>query len=268
MSKPPAFQFYADNFLGGTADMSAEEVGVYIRMLCQQWTKGSLPDDDFRLVILTGGKKKSIQVVRQKFVKCVDGLLRNERMEQVREEQEAFRAKQAQNGALGGRPKKNPSLLSGIPLAYVSPNPNHNPTPNPEKALQSSPSDFILLSTEPPKPPEPEPPKKAERESLRLRLGGWFHRRESTAWSEKELKSFGKLKPFDEDLNLLEWFFALPMPKEVPFAQKQPIHNRRHDLITLLNNWPGEVDKAKRQKALTASIFEFDDLSKKVPIAS
>jgi len=29
--KPPAFQFYPDDFIGGTCDLSAKEVGAYIR---------------------------------------------------------------------------------------------------------------------------------------------------------------------------------------------------------------------------------------------
>jgi uncharacterized protein YdaU (DUF1376 family) len=36
MNKPPAFQFYADDFLGGTIDLTTEEVGAYIRLLCFQ----------------------------------------------------------------------------------------------------------------------------------------------------------------------------------------------------------------------------------------
>jgi uncharacterized protein YdaU (DUF1376 family) len=52
MSEPihrsPAFQFYADDFIAGTADMSAEEVGAFIRLLCHQWSKGSIPADEER----------------------------------------------------------------------------------------------------------------------------------------------------------------------------------------------------------------------------
>jgi hypothetical protein len=43
--KSPAFQFYANDFATGTADLSAEEVGIYIRLLCAQWDKGSIPGE-------------------------------------------------------------------------------------------------------------------------------------------------------------------------------------------------------------------------------
>jgi len=36
MSKPPAFQFYASDFLVDTIDLSNEELGAYVRLLCYQ----------------------------------------------------------------------------------------------------------------------------------------------------------------------------------------------------------------------------------------
>src|SRR6478752_824536 len=44
--KPPAFQFYADDFLGGTLTMTLEERGLYITLLCLQWSKGFVTEDD------------------------------------------------------------------------------------------------------------------------------------------------------------------------------------------------------------------------------
>ena len=43
--KAPAFQFYAADFLVGTSDMTNEEVGIYIRLLCHQWAKGFVLKD-------------------------------------------------------------------------------------------------------------------------------------------------------------------------------------------------------------------------------
>ncbi len=43
MAAPPAFQFYADDFVAGTVCFTAEEVGAYIRLLCFQWGNGSIP---------------------------------------------------------------------------------------------------------------------------------------------------------------------------------------------------------------------------------
>lgn len=125
-NKSPAFQFYAENFLNGTAEMSAEEVGAYIRLLCHQWHLGSLPDDDKKLMRLTGGKKAAIELVKKKFVKGDDGNLRNARLEVSRQQQQEYRERQNRNGRLGGRPKKetqpitqtkptdNPVVSSGL----------------------------------------------------------------------------------------------------------------------------------------------------------
>lgn len=96
-NKSPAFQFYAENFLGGTAEMTAEEVGVYIRLLCHQWHKNGLPNDDKKLIQLSGGKKKAIEEVRKKFKVSDDGLLRNERLELTRQQQDDYREKRRKN---------------------------------------------------------------------------------------------------------------------------------------------------------------------------
>ena len=95
---PPAFQFYADDFLSGTADMTAEEVGVYIRLLCHAWSKDGL-DDNERLALLAGQcQASSLAHAKTKF-SLVDGKLRNARQEKERAKQVEFRAKQAENGA-------------------------------------------------------------------------------------------------------------------------------------------------------------------------
>ena len=41
-NKSPAFLFYTQDFLVGTMDMTDEEVGQYVRLLCRQHTKGNI----------------------------------------------------------------------------------------------------------------------------------------------------------------------------------------------------------------------------------
>lgn len=93
-NKSPAFQFYVQDFLMGTLEFTAEQVGGYIRLLCHQWDKESLPDDDKKLIHLSGMRAKALVMVKAKFVKCDDGFLRNLRMEKVRQEQKDYRQKQ------------------------------------------------------------------------------------------------------------------------------------------------------------------------------
>jgi len=74
------------------------------------------------------------------------------------------------------------------------------------------------------------------------RIANMMHRKLSTHWSEKEFKQYRKLYKdhcFDDsdDLALLERYYA--------FERKRGEHGRhRRDLITLLNNWQGELDRA------------------------
>lgn len=93
-NKSPAFQFYVQDFLMGTLEFSAEEVGGYIRLLCHQWDKGGLPNDDKKLIQLSGLRTKTLPAVKQKFTAGTDGLLRNDRLEKVRAEQKEYRDKQ------------------------------------------------------------------------------------------------------------------------------------------------------------------------------
>lgn len=140
MKPSPAFQFYPQDFLVGTADLTSEEVGGYIRLLCYQWAKGSLPNDDKKLMQLSGiSDGLSLGNVSVKFRLCPDNLRRNDRLEAVRLEQEEYRRKQAENGQKGGNPnfkvgKKNPYYK---PKDNPPDNPEHNPKINPSPSSSS-----------------------------------------------------------------------------------------------------------------------------------
>ena len=123
--KPPAFQFYADDFLGGTLNFTDAEVGLYIRLLCVQWSSGGLVDDDFELESYGKGAT-SVKRVKSKFKKCEDGLLRNPRLEAERIKQEAYRASRSNNGKHGGRPNKphENHMLSQTKAQESSPSPS------------------------------------------------------------------------------------------------------------------------------------------------
>ena len=100
--KAPAFQFYADDFLAGTSEMSAEEVGGYIRLLCHQWTKGGIPNDEERVARIAGMiGSPCVGYVMAKFRLCDGHTLKNERLEKVRAEQQAFKVRQSTAGASG-----------------------------------------------------------------------------------------------------------------------------------------------------------------------
>ena len=99
MPSPPAFQFYADDFLAGTIDMTAEEVGAYMRLLCLQWTKGAITD---RQKLSVGVSKEVAETVLSlKFVKQKDGTFVNVRLEEVRNLRENYAKQKSDAGKKG-----------------------------------------------------------------------------------------------------------------------------------------------------------------------
>ena len=148
--KAPAFQFYADDFLGGTCDMTAEEVGAYIRLLCHQWNKGGIPNDPERLARMAGVMPgPSLGYASAKFRLCEDGVLRNDRMEAERVKQQQFRARQGEKGKRGadtrwkngaGHAPAMPVLCPGYAPAMPVPIPEHSsPSPSPSPKEEEEP---------------------------------------------------------------------------------------------------------------------------------
>lgn len=66
-----------------------------------------------------------------------------------------------------------------------------------------------------------------------------FKRKLTTPWSDREIRSFRELWPFDqEDLELVRKYYEA--------NQDQPDNICRRDLYTFLNNYNGEVDRARK----------------------
>jgi len=236
--KAPAFQFYADDFLAGTSEMSAEEVGGYIRLLCHQWTKGGIPNDPERVARIAGLMgSPCVGYVMAKFRLSDGHTLKNERLEKVREEQNAFKARQSAAGTNGaakrwnkcpddGDPNGDPNRVAiatpmATPMAGAWPE-HSSPSPSPY------PSD-----TDTKKAPRDLSP---ELEAFRLRVGAMVRRRPTTHWSTKEIKALKEVY----DLNTPEEDILL-----VEARYKSNDKYLRRELMTLLNNWNGEIDKVR-----------------------
>lgn len=98
----------------------------------------------------------------------------------------------------------------------------------------------------PASPPLVEKRKRAKKQGviptdpIALRLGGIFRRRHNTAWDASEIESFNSISPIEEeDLALMEWYYGL----------NDPTAFYRLDLLTLMNNFQRELDKARAKKA-------------------
>jgi hypothetical protein len=69
------------------------------------------------------------------------------------------------------------------------------------------------------------------------RIGSWFGRRPETLWTVLESELLTALNPTEAETNGMEAFYLAEDPSDDLF--------RRRDLLTLLNNWPRELDKAR-----------------------
>jgi len=127
--KSPAFQFYVENFIVGTKHFTAEQVGGYILLLCEQWDKGGLPDNDKELLRISRMKIKSLEEVKKKLKKSKkDSLLRNTRLEKERQKKYSWKKKSSLAGIKSGISRRNkkkeiePTLNQ--PSDLVEPNTN------------------------------------------------------------------------------------------------------------------------------------------------
>lgn len=118
----PAFQFYAKDFLSSSRvqRMTLTEVGIYIILLSHNWLSGGIPvepSEIAKIVKMPASRFGKVWAgpLSECFVKR-GGRLVNERLEDERRKQIAYRDKQAQNGKKGGRrltqafPTANPTL--------------------------------------------------------------------------------------------------------------------------------------------------------------
>ena len=191
--KAPAFQFYADDFIGGTITMSHQERGLYILLLCLQWTQGKITADDIAH-LSAETPQHSVFKVRSKFLVSEDGGLRNQRLEQERAKQAAFRVKKEEAGKAGAEKRwHNHSTPIVLPMANGMANGMANdsspsPSPSPIKKEAWSPSAIEI-------------PEALNTAGFLNAWGRWCdHRREmkkpltktSTAQQLKELASMGE----------------------------------------------------------------------------
>lgn len=103
--KDPAFLFYSDHFLMGCTDLTMEERGQYITLLCIQHQKGILTRKSIGLALGFSWDNVS-EDLKSKFVENENGEIYNERLNLEIEKRRKFSLKQSENGKKGGRPPK------------------------------------------------------------------------------------------------------------------------------------------------------------------
>ncbi len=122
----PWFPFFVRDWLTDTRvmSMSCMARGAYIQLLALQWENGGLPNDFDQIKKLTGWDDKASPlelegVLQDCFVIGDDGLLRNERLMELRAEKVAKRAAQSA-GAISSQAKQRAGKQAGNLLVRAS----------------------------------------------------------------------------------------------------------------------------------------------------
>lgn len=106
-------------------------------------------------------------------------------------------------------------------------------------------------------------------DDLMVRVGALLRRLPRTLWTVAEAEALEEVSPGEEEVSLLEAYYLAAGAKDRPLRQ---------DVMTLLNNWAGEVDRARgwvakhglaasraradlrRERAAAAADFEVDEM--------
>lgn len=111
MSKDPAFLFYSSDFLSGISDLTMEERGQYITLLCLQHQKGHLSD---KLIRLSLGNATAD--VLHKFSIDENGCYYSKRLDIEIEKRAKHSEKQRQRAKDGWEKRKATADATALPL--------------------------------------------------------------------------------------------------------------------------------------------------------
>jgi hypothetical protein len=151
------------------------------------------------------------------------------------------------NGKLGGRPKKQ--------AKPTEQKPNGNRPVNLMETVRVTDREDKIREDRDDKIEHPQTPNGGEElVVLKDRIGSWFSRRASTIWSDKEtkaLKAVIALRTPPEDIDALETRYKSGNPY------------LRRDILTLLNNWNTEIDRAKQPATQTTFANANDPIARR-----
>jgi len=146
--KSPAFQFYPKDFMAGTATMSNQEVGAYMRLLCYAWDAGSVPNDSrerSRIVCCSLKQERTLWHRLERKFALVDGVYVNERMEEERQKQAEYRRRQSDKGKASAtvrwQPDGNRTVTTVTPR--LQPDGNSSSSSSSSSSVQPSKNDGV-----------------------------------------------------------------------------------------------------------------------------
>lgn len=267
--KRPSFQFYPADWQKDPAlsACSLEAKGLWITILCI-----GHQSEEYGFLILNGAPMRTDQLSRmagesQRLVtKLLSELetagvfsrddrgaiysrrmVKDERTRNARADGGKLGAehgqKGAEHGAKGGRPRKargdnKPPLELPLdpPPSSSSSSSSSNVPPNPLRG--DAEGEHVL-------PKGWQGLTITQRKQVRVntnskamnRIGKLLGRRDGTLWSVAEAVALKTVKPAPDEIELLEAYYLAEIDKEKDI--------RRKDLLTLFNNWTGELDRAR-----------------------
>lgn len=146
--KSPAFQFYPSDFLGSpkVRVMSAEEIGIYLLLLCLEWEQDGFALNEAQEFVATHGVstecfESAWTRVSRCFVANGRGGFFNPRLEEERRKQNAWRRKCSKGGKMSARRRGKGSsrvVQQQREGLLNTPSPIPTPSPTPKTATTSA----------------------------------------------------------------------------------------------------------------------------------
>lgn len=134
MAKDPAFLFYSSDFLSGVSDLTMEERGQYITLLCLQHQKGGRLS---RKAVAIAVPNAAADVMA-KFIEDENGFLYNERLEIETIKRRTHSEKQRQRAIDGWKKRKKQIDTTANATALPLENGNENEIKNSKYNFKSS----------------------------------------------------------------------------------------------------------------------------------
>jgi len=109
VKRTPWMPLYCDDLISSTADMSVEQFGAYMRLLCHCWTRGPMPIDDKVICRIAACRLSVWRSISARFSPCTrdDGTagLSQTRLETERFKRQRFADERAESGRRGASSK-------------------------------------------------------------------------------------------------------------------------------------------------------------------
>lgn len=106
MAKDPAFPFYAQDFLIDTLRWDRDLKSLHVDLLAESWINGPLVDEQGFPFGLNSVDQRLWLRINHKW-KLVNGFWINEKLEEIREERQAFKKRQSDKGKKSAETRKN-----------------------------------------------------------------------------------------------------------------------------------------------------------------